>query len=178
MRIRVTSAIGRGQTLLSSFDDALYRCGVHNYNLLALSSVVPPGSCIEKDRCHRPATDEHGDRLYVVKAEARSDQPGEAVAAGIGWYQWGDGRGLFVEHEVTETCSARAEEHVGQMIRLSLGDLCRVRGIPFCKRRVTMSTIAGAVDDGPTTALVVAVFQSERWQVLATPPGRVAGAGE
>ncbi|HYI16518.1 MAG TPA: pyruvoyl-dependent arginine decarboxylase [Thermomicrobiales bacterium] len=171
MKIRVVAAVGRGQTLLSSFDDALYRCGVHNYNLLALSSVIPPGSQIEEAGCHAPPTDEHGDRLYVVKAEARSDQADEAVAAGIGWYQWGDGRGLFVEHEVTETCPDCARAQVALLIRLSLYDLCQVRGIPFDARRVGMMTISEAADGQPTTALVVAVFQSERWTAASTNAG-------
>src|SRR5688572_29196997 len=84
MKINVVAAVGRGQTLLSSFDDALYRCGVHNFNLLALSSVIPPGSeIITETGCDAPVNGEHGDRLYVVKAEARSDRAGEAVAAGI-----------------------------------------------------------------------------------------------
>jgi arginine decarboxylase len=175
MRIQVASAIGRGRTLLSSFDDALYRCGVHNYNLLALSSVIPPGSTIEEVGRHAPATDEHGDRLYVVKADARSDQLDDAVAAGIGWYQWGDGRGLFVEHETTATSPACAELHVRQLMQMSLSDLCHVRNLPFDEQRIRMATIAAAADGMPTTALVVAVFQSERWQTLAALPIGSAG---
>ncbi len=171
MRICIASAIGRGQTLLSSFDDALFRCGVHNYNLLALSSVIPPGSRIEESGRHAPAIDEHGDRLYVVKAEARSDQDDEAVAAGIGWYQWGDGRGLFVEHEVIGACPDCAEAHVRQLIYLSLHDLCQVRDIQFDERCVGLKTIARVANGFPTTALVVAVFQSERWTADANGGG-------
>src|SRR4051794_19283644 len=91
LQIGVVTGIGHGSTLLSSFDDALRRCGVYNYNLIALSSIIPAGSEVI-DVFHAP-DDEFGHRLYVVKAESRSDEVGRVVAAGIGWYQWSDGRG-------------------------------------------------------------------------------------
>ena len=68
MDIQLVAGIGRARTLLSSFDAALRECGVLNYNLIPLSSVVPPRSrVIEVDRI-APVMDEdqHGDRLYVV----------------------------------------------------------------------------------------------------------------
>jgi arginine decarboxylase len=167
MQIRIAAAIGRGRTLLSSFDDALYRCGVHNFNLIPLSSVIPPCSRIESLACPAHAIGEHGDRLYVVKADARSDEAGAALAAGIGWYQWGDGRGLFVEHEVVGICRESAEAHVSELIRLSLSDLCHVRGIPFDERQIGMRTISTAADGWPTTALVVAVFESDGWRMTS-----------
>lgn len=163
MRIRVSSAIGHGQTVLSSFDNALSRCGVHNYNLLALSSVIPPGSVIDIDSRYTPERDEHGHRLYVVKAEAHSDVDGEVVAAGIGWYQWGDGRGLFVEHETIGDDTERARAEVADLIQRSLHDLCTIRKIPFDAHLVNMATISETVVQFPTTALVVAIYQSEPW---------------
>ena len=163
MRIRVACAIGHGQTLLSSFDHALHRCGVHNYNLLALSSVIPPGSIVDIDSRYMPERDEHGDRLYVVKAEARSNVAGSAIAAGMGWYQWGDGRGLFVEHEMVGNCADIARTEVESLILQSLRDLCAVRAIPFDEHLVGMATIADTVGQYPTTALAVAVYQSEPW---------------
>src|SRR5262245_53159855 len=99
LTISVVAGTGVGNTMSSSFDAALRQCGVYDYNLLPLSSVVPPGSeVVLTDRYHT-APEEYGHRLYVVKADQRSDQPGQGIAAGIGWYQWGDGRGVFVEHE-------------------------------------------------------------------------------
>lgn len=89
MQIAMVSAVGHGRTLLSSSDDALRRCGVYNYNLIALSSIVPPQSTIVLTDHYDSPPDEYGYRLYVVKAEMQSDEPGRVIAAGIGWYQGG-----------------------------------------------------------------------------------------
>jgi arginine decarboxylase len=163
MRIPIVAATGGGRTLLSSFDDALRRCGVHNYNLLPLSSVIPPGSEVTPDAGYRAAGEEHGHRLYVVKADARSDVPGQAIAAGIGWYQWGDGRGVFVEHETHAATAMRAEIEVRALISDSLRDLCAFRGIPFEERRVGSRVQVATVDAAPTTVLVLAVYRAEGW---------------
>ena len=74
MRIPLVSGIGHGKTLLSSFDDALQRCGVCNYNLIPLSSVIPPRSEIVLVDRYATPPDEYGHRLYVVKADMRSDE--------------------------------------------------------------------------------------------------------
>jgi arginine decarboxylase len=164
MQIPIVSAVGRGQTLLSSFDDALHRCGVHNYNLLPLSSVIPPGADIIPAGEYSTSADEHGHRLYVVKADCRSDEPGQGIAAGIGWYQWRDGRGVFIEHEATGSSRERAEAEVSRLLCLSLRDLCRVRGVDFEERRARKQVIAATVDALPTTFLVLAVYQAEQWR--------------
>jgi arginine decarboxylase len=164
MQVPIMSAVGRGETLLSSFDDALRLCGVHNYNLLALSSVIPPGSEIQPVERYSTSVDEHGHRLYVVKADARSDEPGRGLAAGIGWYQWRDGRGVFVEHEATGPTVEEAEAEVRHLICLSLRDLCRGRDVEFDERRVGAKVAAATVADQPTTVLVLAVLQAEPWR--------------
>ncbi len=42
MKIHIGTSIGTGETELSAFDTALYNAGIANYNLLYLSSVIPP----------------------------------------------------------------------------------------------------------------------------------------
>src|SRR5690606_8611394 len=44
LRIGVVGATGTGPTSLAAFDDALRAVGVANFNLIRLSSVIPPGS--------------------------------------------------------------------------------------------------------------------------------------
>jgi arginine decarboxylase len=163
--IHLVSGIGRARTLLSSFDAALKACGVHNYNLIALSSVIPPRSAIvEVDRYAQPATaDEHGHRLYVVKADARAEEPGQAVGAAIGWYRWGDDRGVFVEHELIGVSRAGVEAELRCRVEASLADLCAFRDIPFAPCRIGMRLTSAAVEREPTTALVLAVYRAEPW---------------
>jgi arginine decarboxylase len=155
--IRLTSGIGHGPNTLSAFDGALRSAGIANFNLLRLSSVIPTGAVLEKPT---PAPLEldggWGDRLYVVLAEWRIDQPGEAWA-GIGWVQDEEtGRGLFVEHE------GDVRSVVEDQIEASLASLCAGRRQSFGPARME---VAGTPYLGePTCALVAAVFESEPWR--------------
>jgi arginine decarboxylase len=162
-QIPVVSGLGSGSTLLSSFDAALHACGVCNYNLIPLSSVIPPDTeIVPATRLTSPPED-HGRRLYVVKADARSDRPGDVVAAGIGWYQWGDGRGVFVEHEIVGRDRQAVADDLNGLICHSLGDLCAARDIPFLPGQMRSQVAVGDVGDRPTCALVIAVYQAEGW---------------
>ena len=127
MQIPLVAGAGVGSTLLSAFDDALLSCGVLNYNLIPLSSVIPPASNVVLLPRYTPHPDEHGHRLYVVKAEMRSDHAGTQIGAGIGWYQWGDGRGVFVEHETIGSTRQEVAAELDYRICHSLRDLCAAR---------------------------------------------------
>ena len=164
MLIPLVAGVGRGRTLLSSFDDALHQCGVCNYNLLALSSVILPASRVAVQDRFVSDADEHGHRLYLVKADQRSDRPGGAVGAGIGWYQWGDGRGVCVEHETTGAPEDAVHAALADRIHASLGDLCAARGVAFDSARVGCRTCVATVAYRPTTVLVLAVYRSESWE--------------
>jgi arginine decarboxylase len=163
MKLHMMTGVGRGSTTLSAFDAALYDGGVHNYNLIQLSSVIPPGTTVVQKKLYCPERDQHGDRLYVVMAQERTDRPGTAVAAGIGWYQWGDERGVFVEHETIGSDQKTAEANVRGQILASLRDLCFVRGVPFCQHQAGVRIRSAAFDGSPTAALVVAVYGAESW---------------
>lgn len=158
LTISVASGIGRGPTKLSAFDSALRAAGVHNFNLICLSSVVPPRSKVQVLPGPVSPEGDWGDRLYVVMAHERVEGPGAQAWAGIGWVQEaGSGRGLFVEHEGTDQATVSAD------IDASLGALCA--GRPRQRFGPVRKVVRGAVseDGGPTCALVVAVFKSEPW---------------
>jgi pyruvoyl-dependent arginine decarboxylase len=46
MNIHLSSGVGAGPTELAAFDAALMDAGLANYNLLCLSSVIPPNARI------------------------------------------------------------------------------------------------------------------------------------
>lgn len=163
MNIHIVSGIGHGQTTLSAFDAALQDCGVSNYNLLILSSIIPPGSTIVQDEKYTTDPSHFGDRLYVVMAEKRSRKMGRYIGAGIGWYQFDDGRGLFVEHQEIAETKVAVESELVTKIELSMTDLCLFRNIPFQKDQFHMRTVISCVEDKPTCVLTLAVFQSEPW---------------
>ena len=165
MHVALVKGIGKGQTTLSAFDNALQVVGVSNYNLIVLSSVIPPHTTIEKiDRYHTP-DEEWGYKLYVIKAEERSDRVGEALAAGLGYYQLDDDkRGLFVEHESLGTIEEEVRMKVDSDIRKSLEDLCNFRDIPFDPKKVNVEICSAVVQNEPICVLTLAVYESEGWK--------------
>lgn len=157
MRLHLSAAIGRGRTELAAFDNALVAAGAANYNLVRLSSVIPPQSTVvEAGDGPAPTEGAWGDRLYVVYAEQRTTVPGTAVWAGVGWVQDAtDGRGLFVEHEGDDEATVRSQ------IEMSLEDLqtSRARSMGL----IHMSVIGAVCIDTPVCALVLCRYRSESW---------------
>ena len=158
MQIHVGSGIGTGPTTLSAFDSALNDAGIANYNMLRLSSVIPPKSQI---KIHEGAIEakmpgQWGDRLYVVMAEMRVDKPNEEAWAGIGWVQdKKTGKGLFVEHE------GHSEHTVRKDITQSLEALMATRNIDFGP--IHMKVVGRSCTHQPVCAMVVAVYQASDW---------------
>lgn len=156
-KIHIASAIGTGPTELAAFDSALMLCGVHNMNLIALSSVLPPSAQIVENHYAIPSLPgSWGDRLYVVHAEMRSHNIGEEIWAGVGWVQDPQTHeGLFVEHH------AHSEHELKELITKSLNGLMHNRGRDFGPIRMRKQ---GAVCDGtPVCVYVVAAFQVSDW---------------
>jgi len=153
MKIFLTSGIGSGPTKLSAFDAALNHAGIANFNLLRLSSVIPPGTEI--------AHNEHiqgnwGDKLFVVMAEMRVDTPNTEAWAGIGWVQEKEtGKGLFVEHE------GNSEHTVIEDIKQSLNALMATRNVDFGE--VQMKVVGKTCKHSPVCALVCAAYQAQGW---------------
>ena len=44
MKISITYGKGSGKTELAAFDAALWNAGIADYNLIILSSIIPPNS--------------------------------------------------------------------------------------------------------------------------------------
>lgn len=153
--ICVTTGTGQGKTALAAFDDALFRAGVGNYNLVVLSSVIPIGSTILRKQWHGP-DHEWGYKLYVVLAEQREQTMGKEAWAGLGWVQSEeDGRGLFVEHH------GHTRRQVEDDIEASLASMCTYRRQSFTPPEMAVS---GATCTGdPVCAVVAAVYDSEGW---------------
>jgi arginine decarboxylase len=163
LTVEVVNGVGEGKTLLSAYDQALVHMGVANYNLIPLSSIIPPQTTVIKKEKYSPPPNEFGYRLYCIKADIRSETPNQAIAAGIGWYQFDDNRGLFVEHELTAETKEEAQEKIQKRITDSLNDLMDFRNVPFDPKKVFASIAVTQVIDKPAAALSVAVFQSQGW---------------
>lgn len=164
MKIYVISAFGTGETTLSAFDNALLKAGVHNYNIITLSSIIPKGSDVIKTRHYKPKTDdEYGYKLYAVKSEIRSSETKRLIAAGVGWYQKDDGCGVFVEHNAVGVIKKDVENELISKITSSIKDLCEFRKIPFTQSRLYYSYAIGIIENKPACALTIAVYQTQEW---------------
>ena len=153
--ITVRTATGSGRTLLAAFDDALLSAGVANFNLITLSSVIPPHSNIRVGVTD-PVTAGFGDRLYCVMSVGYADHPGEMVTAGLGWaMNAATGGGLFVEH------SGGSERSVVEQIQLSLEDMSHNRGGGYDDAR--HAVVSAHCDDKPVCALAIATYQVIPW---------------
>lgn len=153
--IVLARGLGRGPTPLAAFDAALRDAGVANYNLLTLSSVIPPGRRIERARWRSPAA-HWGRRLYCVLSQAREERPGHAVHAGIGWVQDGAaGHGLFVELHDTDRVRLQHD------LQATLGAMTAGRGVTLGPVHTEIASVR--CEDEPVCALVIAVYASEPW---------------
>lgn len=158
LSIRVSGGSGEGRTPLSAFDAALRAAGVENFNLVRLSSVIPPASEVSEVAGGDQLRGEWGDRLYCVYAEQRATVPGEQAWAGVGWVFRDDDRhagGLFVEHE------GSSREFVQNAITDSLGDL--TAGRPESFGPVHMQLASATCLDQPVCSIVVASFETQTW---------------
>ena len=164
MDIKIVCGVGSGRTVLSAFDNALKDAGVYNYNLITLSSIIPPKSKVNKIRRYKTPYSEYGHKLYVVKAELRSEEVGKFIAAGIGWYQLEDGRGIFVEHEIKGETRIAVESEIDLRIKNSLRDLAKFRNIKFDESKAHSAISITQIKDNPTCVLALAVYQSEGWK--------------
>ena len=154
--ITVASATGEGPTPLAAFDAALHGAGIANYNLIVLSSVIPPNAILKRG-VFGSREDEYGDRLYVVMARCFASEPGTAAWSGLGWMQEErTGRGLFVELHGDE------ERKVTQAISDTLEAMRSTREISYGP--VETEIVGITCRSQPVCAVVVAVYQSEGWQ--------------
>jgi arginine decarboxylase len=157
LTIQVVSGVGFGPTKLAAFDAALREAGVANYNIIHLTSIIPPKSTVRLAAGPPIPPGGWGDRLYAVIADLRVDTRYEEAVAGIGWVQEEEtGRGLFVEH------TGHTEREVRRDVFATLDALCAGRpettfGPP---ELVVRNTVCAGE---PTCALVAAIFEAEPW---------------
>ncbi|MFI2487583.1 pyruvoyl-dependent arginine decarboxylase [Promicromonospora kroppenstedtii] len=160
LTIRVSSGSGTGRTPLAAFDAALAAAGVSDFNLVRLSSIVPPGAAVQEVERHDQLRGAHGDVLFCVYAQAHASLPGHEAWAGIAWsrHEDGSGAGLFVEHE------GPSNEQVSADLTHSLQDLSATRGNRYHPegRRITGITCVTM----PVCAVVVATYRHVGWQEL------------
>ena len=155
MKITISSGTGVGNTQLSAFDEALFNAGIANFNLIRLSSVIPPKSEIVIEPYNNNGSEGFGNRLYLVYSEKREAEKGREAWAGIGWVQAEDGRGLFVENHGSQ------QAEVIRMINASLTDMVKYRKEKFGE--IHYQVVGTRCEDKPVCSIVAAVYQGQDW---------------
>ena len=150
--IRVAWGSATGPTAMSSFDAALAEAGVHNYNLVALSSVVPADAHVERVGTASdlgPA----GEALYAVVGRETliPGVDGDAVA-GLGWVRSESGRGLFYEAGGTDP------DAVERAVESGLRRGMELREWAFTADPEVVVESTPADDAEHTTAVVIAAY--------------------
>ncbi len=163
--IRVSTGSGAAPTRLAAFDAALFAAGVAGYNILRLSSVVPPHAVVREVTGAEQINGAPGDVAYCVYAAAYSSTPGEQAWAGLAWATDLDesGGGVFVEH------TACSESVVRRDLTATIDAMSRIRGNRY---RVAGQTVSSAVCvDHPVCAVVVATYGTAGWSDLLNSEG-------
>ncbi|MFC6837782.1 pyruvoyl-dependent arginine decarboxylase [Halomarina ordinaria] len=146
--IRVVSGTASAPTPMASYDAALAAAGVHNYNLVTVSSVIPANARVERVGV-APDLGPPGERLTVVEGRA-TVETGRAVA-GLAWARAPDGPGLFYEASGSDEAAVESRLDEGLEAGKALRDW------PFEDEGREL-VAAEAADTGYTTALALAVY--------------------
>ena len=111
-----------GETELTAFDGALLAARVGNYNIVKMSSIMPPGAR-PSDRLREdvPA----GSLLPVAYGYITSDRPGQVIAAAVAAGITGTTYGVIMEHKGLAS-RRQVEREVEAMVREALAR----RGLP------------------------------------------------
>jgi len=163
--IRVSTGSGTALTRLAAFDAALFVAGVAGYNILHLSSVIPPHAVVREVPGTEQIQGATGDVAYCVYAAAYASTPGEQAWAGLAWATDPDesGGGVFVEH------AACSESVVRRDLTATIDAMSQIRGN---RLRMAGQTVSSAVCvDHPVCAVVVATYGTAGWSDLLNSEG-------
>jgi len=149
----ISSGAGTAPTELAAFDAALQQAGVAHFDLIRLSSLIPPGSRINVPQRWSALAGAWGDRPYALNAEHRVSAPGERACAGLGWVQnMETGAAVLVEHHDNESA-------VETQLKATLDDLAARR--PGRCSGPAWRIASAVCGIGPLAAVVVAAMRVE-----------------
>lgn len=128
---------GEGKTELTAFDAALIDAGVSHYNLVKLSSIMPPDAQPSRD-LQRDVPP--GSLLPIAYGFITSSKPGQVISAAVAVGVTGNTYGMIMEYKAAAP-REEVEEKVMGMAREALAR----RGLP-CKE-VLLSSAEHRVKD-------------------------------
>ena len=125
-RLFLTKGVGKHKEKLTSFEAALRDAGIAPFNIVRVSSILPPGAKI-LSRSKGLQNLSPGEIIYAVMAESSTNEPHRLIAASIGVAipSERDKYGYLSEyHSYGETeirSGDKAEDLAAQMLATTLG---------------------------------------------------------
>ncbi len=136
----ICAGVGRGETLLTAFDQALRNAGVGDYNLLKVSSIVPPGA-----RVSQTIEVPRGSLLPIAYGSISSTDKGEVISAAVSVALPADESHVGV---IMEFSGYTSEERAREIVRRMAEEAMRYRGIPV--REIIVKSASARIE-GPTS---------------------------
>jgi arginine decarboxylase len=122
----LTSGVGVHREHLTAFELALRDADIEQQNLVAVSSILPPG-CVELDRAAGVHSLRPGEITFCVMARAETNEPGRKIHASIGLARPTDPAmyGYISEHHgygmTRDESGSYAEDLAASMLASTLG---------------------------------------------------------
>ena len=124
-RVFFTKGVGRHKEKLTSFEMALRDAGIAEYNLVRVSSILPPGCKIIKPERGLEAL-LPGQIVHCVMSENKTNEPGRLISAAIGYAVPANDRyGYISEHHdfgrINKNIADYSEDLAASMLATTLG---------------------------------------------------------
>jgi arginine decarboxylase len=177
-KVFFTKGVGVHKDKLGSFELALRGAGIEKFNLVSVSSILPP-NCKIVSRAEGLKHLKPGQIVFCVMAQSQTDEPGRLSTASIGLAvpTQRTHYGYLSEHhgfgEIAKTSGEYAEDLAATMLATTLGipfdpeeawderkDVYKSSGYIFKTSNITQSA-KGNKDGLWTTVLAAAVFVTE-----------------
>lgn len=171
----LTKGVGSHKERLASFELALRSAGIHRFNIVNVSSIIPPGcKLIPKEQGLKRL--QPGEITYVVLSKNSVKEPQRLIAASVGIAipSNEDNYGYLSEHhsfgQSAEVAGAYSEDLAATMLATTMGIPCdsektwdekkqvfKTSGMIIKTSNITQSA-KGEKDGQWTTVLAAAVF--------------------
>jgi len=170
-----TRGVGKHRQNLQSFEEALRNAGIAQFNLVRVSSILPPGcQVVSREKGLEQLLP--GEIVFCVLAEVRTNEPNRLACAGIGLAVPADKtkHGYIAEHHgfgmTQRACADYVEDMAATMLAQTQGidldpdkaynerkDIYRAKGL-VVRTRAAVQSAEGDRRGLWTTALAAAVF--------------------
>lgn len=155
MNIKIVKGTGEGPTEIAAFDRALFKAGIHDFNLIKLSSVVPENSTIRTIKRFTPAKNSIGNKLYIVLSIQSETIPNQMACAGLGWaINKKSGSGIFVE--LNGNNLNKLEDELSK----SMHKMTEYRKGPY---KFNKLIVKARCEKRPICVLVAAIYKQSKW---------------